>query len=376
MRLPASFPVQPRDPATFFAELDRIRREAEAATGPEDLAHLRRVEWAGRALTVSGFAVAALGHWAFGAVLIGLGRFARWTMIAHHVSHRAYDRIEGAPSRLTSKGFARGRRRFIDWLDWIHPAAWHHEHNLRHHPRTGEVEDPDLVERNADFLREQNVPDWARVVALAAIALTWKWTYYAPSTLLEMRTAEANRSGTAPYPLPTRTLGSLRPGTPFMNDVTLTCLLPYALVQFVLLPAPFALLGVEVWGSVLLASLLGELWSNAHAFAVIVPNHAGDDVYRFSERAHSREELLLRQIIGSVNLTTGTPFVDFMHGWLNYQIEHHLFPHMTMRQLQRIQPRVKALCAEHGVPYVQESVVRRFGKLVDIMFGRTSMLRA
>jgi hypothetical protein len=34
---------------------------------------------------------------------------------------------------------------------------------------------------------------------------------------------------------------------------------------------------------------------------------------------------------------------------------------------------VKAVCAKHGVPYVQESVFRRVKKLVDVMVGKTSM---
>jgi hypothetical protein len=48
---------------------------------------------------------------------------------------------------------------------------------------------------------------------------------------------------------------------------------------------------------------------------------------------------------------------------------------MAPRLYQVAAPEVRALCARHGVPYVQESVFRRFGKLVDIMTGATSMRR-
>lgn len=54
-------------------------------------------------------------------------------------------------------------------------------------------------------------------------------------------------------------------------------------------------------------------------------------------------------------------------------VEHHLWPDLTMRQHQRIQPALKALCARHGVPYVQES--RRLRKTADICVGKTSMKR-
>jgi hypothetical protein len=44
-----------------------------------------------------------------------------------------------------------------------------------------------------------------------------------------------------------------------------------------------------------------------------------------------------------------------------------------MRQYTRIQPQVKALCERHGIPYRQESVFRRFGRMLDVAVGRTSM---
>jgi hypothetical protein len=44
-----------------------------------------------------------------------------------------------------------------------------------------------------------------------------------------------------------------------------------------------------------------------------------------------------------------------------------------MLQYQRGAPLLKALCENHGVPYVQESVFERLRKTVDIMVGRTTM---
>lgn len=62
-----------------------------------------------------------------------------------------------------------------------------------------------------------------------------------------------------------------------------------------------------------------------------------------------------------------------MHGFLNYQIEHHLWPNLSMLSYQRAQPIVKALCKRHGIPYVQENVFIRVKKTVDIMVGNASM---
>ena len=45
------------------------------------------------------------------AAALSLGRSTRW-LLMHHVGHRGYDRVPGMSSDRTSKGFARGRRRF------------------------------------------------------------------------------------------------------------------------------------------------------------------------------------------------------------------------------------------------------------------------
>ena len=66
---------------------------------------------------------------------------------------------------------------------------------------------------------------------------------------------------------------------------------------------------------------------------------------------------------------------DFLHGWLNFQIEHHLWPQLSMLSYQRAAPEVKKICAKHGVPYVQHNVFWRLKKTVDIMTGDASMRR-
>jgi hypothetical protein len=104
-------------------------------------------------------------------------------------------------------------------------------------------------------------------------------------------------------------------------------------------------------------------------------NHTGLDMTRWDAPAKTSDEFYLRQIVGSTNYACGDDLTDFLHGFLNYQIEHHVFPDLSMLEYQRIQPRVRALCEKYGVPYVQESVFARVRKTVDVMIGKTSMLR-
>jgi len=127
--------------------------------------------------------------------------------------------------------------------------------------------------------------------------------------------------------------------------------------------------------SVALNSVAAEALTNLHGFVVIVPNHVGDDIYRFEGTTEGRADFYLRQILGSTNFRTGGDLNDFLHGYLNYQIEHHLYPDLPMTALRRVQPEVKAICEKHGVPYVQESVFTRLKKTVAVMVGDADMRR-
>ena len=49
--------------------------------------------------------------------------------------------------------------------------------------------------------------------------------------------------------------------------------------------------------------------------------------------------------------------IDITYGWLNYQIEHHMFPDMTPLQYRKFQPLVKSICQKHKVTTVANSVV-------------------
>jgi fatty acid desaturase len=141
-----------------------------------------------------------------------------------------------------------------------------------------------------------------------------------------------------------------------------------------LLPALFLPFGQQAALFVLINSIFAEILTNLHGFLVIVPNHTGDDIPLFNERIDGRGEFFFRQIVGSVNYKTGSNRNDFLHGWLNYQVEHHLWPRLTLSQYQKVQPKVRELCKQYGIPYTQESVFKRLGKAVDVMVGRTSML--
>jgi fatty acid desaturase len=81
------------------------------------------------------------------------------------------------------------------------------------------------------------------------------------------------------------------------------------------------------------------------------PNHKGMPVLTATDRT----DFLRRQVLTSRNVR-GSRLTDFVLGGLNYQIEHHLFPSMPRPSLRRAQPLIAAFCAEHHVPYCQDTL--------------------
>ena len=135
---------------------------------------------------------------------------------------------------------------------------------------------------------------------------------------------------------------------------------------------------------------LAELLTNLHAFATIVTNHCGDDMYKFVNSCAPRSgTFYLRAITSSANFRTSNGIDkngkarkvhgfradvnDFFHGWLNYQIEHHAFPQLSMLSYQKAAPQLREICERHQVPYVQHNVFRRLKKTADVMVGAADM---
>ncbi len=355
-------------------DIAAIHKEITESSDPaEDLRHLKKMEWWGRLCTLLGYATAWLLPNPVSAFLISQGIFTRWALITHPISHGGYDKVPGVPHRYTSKGFASGWRRYLDWNDWIHPDAWHQEHNRLHHYRLGEVSDPDQIQHNMAWLRESKMPFWLKYIIVGIFACIWKAAYYAPKALMELRRERARQNGKQGPD----TFISWEAWSPFAEhgrELWLQHFVPYFCFRFLLIPALFLPLGEEAAFFVFINSVLAEILTNLHAFLVIVPNHTGDDIPVFHEQTNGRGEFFFRQIVGSVNYPCGRDRVDFLHGWLNYQIEHHIWPKLSLRQYQRLQPKVVALCEQYGLPYTQENVFRRLKKAVDVMVGKTSML--
>ena len=128
----------------------------------------------------------------------------------------------------------------------------------------------------------------------------------------------------------------------------------------------FPALAGPFFAPVLAGNLTANLVRNVWSHAVIFCGHFPTGVAQFDESqlaGETRGEWYLRQLLGSANLTGGRLF-DLMAGNLSYQIEHHLFPDLPSNRYAEIAPRVQALCAAYGLPYVAGSLPRQYANVL------------
>ncbi|KAM7275601.1 hypothetical protein ACFE04_017467 [Oxalis oulophora] len=99
-------------------------------------------------------------------------------------------------------------------------------------------------------------------------------------------------------------------------------------------------------------------------------NHFSSSVYVGRPIANNWFEM---QTKGSLDITC-SPWMDWFHGGLQFQIEHHLFPRLPRCQLRKVSPFVKELCKKHNLPY--ESVTFFMANMMTWKTLRDAALQA
>nr|GME15852.1 acyl-lipid (9-3)-desaturase-like [Ipomoea batatas] len=76
-------------------------------------------------------------------------------------------------------------------------------------------------------------------------------------------------------------------------------------------------------------------------------NHFSASVYVGPPTSHDWFE---KQTNGTLGISCSS-WMDWFHGGLQFQVEHHLFPRLPRCHLRKVSPFVKDLCRKHGLPY-------------------------
>jgi len=114
-----------------------------------------------------------------------------------------------------------------------------------------------------------------------------------------------------------------------------------------------------VWGSV----------AGAYLFTHFAMSHTHKEVILPDQNEDWFRSAILRTTNIKHNL-----LVNWVMGYLNLQIEHHLFPNMPQFRHPRCVDRIKALCKKHNLPYDErgywETLYATFKNLHDVGHGK------
>ncbi len=70
-----------------------------------------------------------------------------------------------------------------------------------------------------------------------------------------------------------------------------------------------------------------------------------------NEEGKIENSFLKHQLATTSNFAMNNSLVNFLFGGLNFQVEHHIFPHVCHTHLRKIAPIVKETAREFGLPY-------------------------
>lgn len=108
------------------------------------------------------------------------------------------------------------------------------------------------------------------------------------------------------------------------------------------------------WWQVLIAFVIIMITLGLILSAVSVPVHlveAADFPEPVGEPLHIENEWAIHQVQTTVDYAPKSRLVSTYVGGTNYQIEHHLFPHICHMTYPRLAPLVRKTCEEFGITY-------------------------
>ena len=309
----------------FASALEQLGRDAKQQLGRDDVRLFRIskwialvAEWSGRAILF--FAAShALGFF-FGALVLAL-YFSLEAHLNHSVTHGAYVGLSDA---------ARMQPRTYETLGLpMQSATWRLAHKIHHvHPSVG-GDDPDVEHPLFRVHATQAWRPWHALNSLLGTIFVFELWAFDYDRFLKRK-------------------GLRAPG----DRGELKKLARFVGYQYVLFPV----LAGQHWWRVLLATWLAVVIRNLIFVALQTGSSVGEGIstWHHDKASHTRGERYVFQIESSKNYKLGA-FGTFLTGGLDRHIEHHLWPWLPPQRLRALAPKVKSLCAAHGVRYVEYS---------------------
>ncbi len=204
---------------------------------------------------------------------------------------------------------------------------WQYKHDLHHRYCNDETRDPDM---NAFFLKlyesdARERPAWVNWVIRNQAVLLWVLVLFHNFEFQRMSWVYTHQN-------PVRCRAE-------------RVLIPLHVLTYLVIP--IAILG---WQMTLTNYIISGMISGVILAKLFAINHIGMP----SVPSDHGLSFLEQQVITSRNVVVPALFDDYFGG-LHYQIEHHLFPWVSIDRYRAASPIVKAFCQEHGIAYVEEN---------------------
>ncbi|GMH52954.1 hypothetical protein TrLO_g10253 [Triparma laevis f. longispina] len=226
------------------------------------------------------------------------------------------------------------------WLS--SPWMWYHQHVIGHHAYTNvDHKDPDLAHA-PQLMREHKSVKWRPQHSNQhGFNFYFVWSVGVGLGLQVLSDVRANLKGA------------------YNNVVPYAKLEPARLYAHVLGRA-FYVFSLFVWPWFVFPIWKAAIWSITPIATFSWSFMLNSQINHLTENcAHASDPHFLKhQVITAQDFGEGRWWPTFFSGGLNMQVEHHMFPCVNHCHLRDLQPKVKALCEKHDVPYYMVSGYR------------------
>ncbi|RZF55894.1 2Fe-2S iron-sulfur cluster binding domain-containing protein [Acinetobacter halotolerans] len=335
---------------SLTADLKTLYDQTKAEVGDADLAHIKNVAAYSQAIKARSKELIQQGGkpnaMMRGAILGALHTLLEFSELGHNIMHGSYDHLPNAGSFHSERWV---------WNFMVDPYEWRVMHHQNHHPFTNIVGvDHDL---GYSFLRIKPGQPWYGHHAVQ-LPLLWTLLLTSPNLVFSLFTG-ASAAKTEGRKVLSRTT----------IEQTLKLAKKYITQNFWKDP-------LSVSPHRILPTFFGNYLSTVLGYdltvAVLFLEHHSPNVELFSDPgvSETEEEYFRRQILATSNFTPyasldnyfktlleeeikfdNPPAFNVFYGGLDTHLEHHLFPDLPCNRQREIQPLVKEICLQHGLPY-------------------------
>ena len=336
-------------------EFDAIHEEVYADLGDRDARYIRSTIRLHRQLVLAA-RILLLGSrykalWLAGTASLSLAKILENMEIGHNVMHGQWDWMNDPD--INSRNW--------DW-DTASPAeAWRHSHNYEHHTFTNiRGKDRDL---GYEIMRIDPHQKWHPVYLLQPFYNLLLMGFFEWGVAMHDLNRGAIHSGEKSKEQVLEELKAI--GVKARDQIVKDYAAFPALSALAALATSRGSVasGRSSFKSTMTANFTANIVRNMWAYSIIFCGHFPDQTYTFSEEevaGETRGGFYVRQLLGSANID-GSPIFHLLAGNLSFQIEHHLFPDMPSSRYVEVAPRVRELCARHGLPYNTGPLHRQLG---------------